>query len=84
MRSATASWFALQLFAAPSFAAEPPAVTQLLSTQVTVSGQPIVLPQPDVQLIVSRFVIAPGATLPVHEHPAQRYAHVLAGHPRVR
>jgi quercetin dioxygenase-like cupin family protein len=80
MRWIVATWFALELLAVPSFAAEPVAVTQLLSTQTTASGQPIVLPQHDVQLIVSRFVIAPGTTLPIHKHPSQRYAYVLAGH----
>ena len=50
------------------------------STQNTVSGQPIVLPQHDVQLIVTRLTIQPGATLPEHEHPYQRYGYVLSGH----
>lgn len=70
----------LILVAVPALAAEPVVVTPLLSTQKTASGQPIVLPQHNVQLIVSRFVIQPGATLPVHEHPYQRYAYVLSGH----
>jgi quercetin dioxygenase-like cupin family protein len=67
------------LLAAPSAAAEPVTVTQVLATRSTASGQPIVLPQRDVQLVVSRFVIPPGATLPVHAHPAQRYGYVLSG-----
>jgi quercetin dioxygenase-like cupin family protein len=54
------------------------AVTQVLSTVVTSSGQPIVLPK-DAQVDVSIFDIAPGATLPVHKHPFPRFAYVLAG-----
>ena len=66
-------------------AQERPNVTvrPLLSTQVTATGQPIVLPQRDVQLIVSEFEIAPGATMPVHRHPFPRYAIVMEGTLRV-
>jgi quercetin dioxygenase-like cupin family protein len=68
---------------APSHALDPgqPAVvvTPLTSTGETAAGQPIVLPQKDVRVVVSRFEIAPGAKLPVHSHPYQRYAYVLAG-----
>ena len=74
---------ALLVSAVPSHAAEPVTVTELLSTQTTPAGQPIVLPQHDVQLIVSRFVIAPGAALPIHQHPWQRYGYLLAGHLKV-
>lgn len=54
-------------------------VTPLASTTVTASGQPIVLPQKNVQVLVSSFEIPPGATLPVHKHPSARYAYVLEG-----
>jgi quercetin dioxygenase-like cupin family protein len=74
----------LALSALPSLAAEPVTVTQLLSTRTTPAGQPIVLPQRDVQLIVSRYVIAPGATLPTHMHPWERYGYVLSGHLQVK
>ncbi len=83
MQRAIATLFAFVFSAVPSFAGEPVTVAQLLSTQTTPSGQPIVLPQHDVQLVVSRFVIAPGATLPTHLHPWQRYGYLLAGHLRV-
>ena len=76
----------LFLFGAPVASAEErPNVTvrTLLSTQLTATGQPIVLPQRDVQLIVSEFVIAPGATLPVHRHPFPRYGIVMEGTLRV-
>lgn len=54
-------------------------VTPLASTTVTASGQPIVLPQKNAQVLVSSFEIPPGATLPVHMHPSARYAYVLEG-----
>jgi quercetin dioxygenase-like cupin family protein len=54
-------------------------VTPLASTTTTASGQPITLPQKDVQVLVSSYEIPAGATLPVHQHPFPRYAYVLAG-----
>ena len=80
MRKLFALSLAAQLLATVSFAADPVTVTSILTTQQTAAGQPIRLPQHDVQLIVTRLVIPPGATLPVHEHPSQRYAYVLSGH----
>jgi quercetin dioxygenase-like cupin family protein len=58
-------------------------VNPLLTTSVTASGQPIVLPQGNVQLITSMYEIAPGAKLPEHEHNSQRYGYLLAGQLRV-
>jgi quercetin dioxygenase-like cupin family protein len=58
-------------------------ITPLLSTTVTASGQPIVLPQKNVQIVVSKYEVAPSATLPVHKHPDPRYAYVLSGTLRV-
>ena len=83
MPRAIATLFALMSSTLPSSAAEPATVTQLLSAQTTPSGQPIVLPQHNVQLLVSRFEIAPGATLPTHMHPWQRYGYLIAGHLKV-
>jgi quercetin dioxygenase-like cupin family protein len=57
----------------------PVVSSQILSTIVTAADQPIVLPQGPVRLIVTRIEIAPGAALPVHKHPYQRYAYVLSG-----
>lgn len=54
-------------------------VTPLASTTRTVSGQPITLPQKNVQVLVSTYEIAPGAKLPVHKHRFPRYAYVQAG-----
>ncbi len=65
--------------AAPAAAGEAVEVTPLLTTRQTASGQPILLPQRDVQVVVSRFVIQPGTTLPVHLHPWQRYGYLLSG-----
>ncbi|MER8439093.1 cupin domain-containing protein [Mesorhizobium sp. M1312] len=57
----------------------PVVVTPLASRTETASGQPITLPQKNVQVLVSSFEIAPGATLPVHKHPFPRYAYVQGG-----
>ncbi|QKC96519.1 cupin domain-containing protein [Mesorhizobium sp. NZP2298] len=57
----------------------PVVVTPLASRTTTASGQPITLPQKNVQVLVSTYDIAPGATLPVHRHPFPRYAYVEAG-----
>jgi quercetin dioxygenase-like cupin family protein len=61
--------------------AEPQAisVTKLATATTTASGQPIVLPQGDVQVILSDYRIAPGAKLPIHKHPYPRIAIVQAG-----
>jgi quercetin dioxygenase-like cupin family protein len=58
-------------------------VTQVLSATTTSSGQPIVLPRTDAQIIVSIFEVVPGATLEVHNHPYPRYGYVLTGTLRV-
>ncbi|MER8826825.1 cupin domain-containing protein [Mesorhizobium sp. M0938] len=57
----------------------PVVVTPLASRTETASGQPITLPQKNVQVLVSSYEIAPGATLPVHKHPFPRYAYVEGG-----
>jgi quercetin dioxygenase-like cupin family protein len=58
-------------------------VRPVTATTVTASGQPILLPQKNVQVIVTTYDIAPGAVLPVHKHPYPRYAYVLGGTLRV-
>lgn len=62
---------------------KPVIVTPVLTTDVTASGQPIILPSKDVQLIVSTYEIAPGAALPAHRHPFPRFGYMLAGSLRV-
>ncbi|MBZ9817874.1 cupin domain-containing protein [Mesorhizobium sp. CA4] len=57
----------------------PVVVTPLASKTTTASGQPITLPQKNVEIQVSSYQIAPGATLPVHKHPFPRYAYVEQG-----
>jgi len=64
-------------------AARPVIVRPVASATATSSGQPIVLPQTDAQVVVSTYEIAPGAVLPVHKHPFPRYAYVQAGRLRV-
>jgi quercetin dioxygenase-like cupin family protein len=73
----------LMLLAAPLHAESQVVVKPVLSTTVTSSGQPIVLPQKDAQVVVSTYEIAAGAALPEHKHPFPRYGYVLAGTLRV-
>lgn len=54
-------------------------VRPVLSATTTSSGQPIILPQKDAQVIVSTYEIPPGAVLPKHKHPFPRYGYVQAG-----
>jgi quercetin dioxygenase-like cupin family protein len=63
--------------------AGPVTVTPTMSATTTSSGQPIVLPQKNVQVNVSIYEIAPNAKLPEHEHPFPRYGYVMAGTLRV-
>ncbi|CCV14411.1 cupin domain-containing protein [Mesorhizobium sp. STM 4661] len=85
MRNILASMtlLAAALFAGVALALDssgmPVVVTPLASRTETASGQPIVLPQKNVEVLVSTYDIAAGATLPVHKHPFPRYAYVQAG-----
>ncbi len=62
---------------------QPVKVTPMLTTAVTSSGQPIVMPQKDVQITVSTYEITPGARLPEHKHPFPRYGFMESGTLRV-
>lgn len=74
----------MALAAGPAVAEEPSVkVKTLYSGTRNVAGQPIELPPGPLTLIVSEYAIAPGAVLPVHLHPYQRYAYVEAGILRV-
>ena len=85
----SASVFAALVFANPASALDPGTpeakvvVTPLASLTETAAGQPITLPQKDVQVLVSSYDIPAGATLPVHKHPFPRYAYVLGGNLQV-
>ncbi|WP_269929789.1 cupin domain-containing protein [Aminobacter sp. HY435] len=82
MASALAVALPLTANAAWALDSQPAAkvvVTPLASATETASGQPIILPQKNVQVLVSSFEIPPGARLPVHMHPSARYAYVLEG-----
>jgi quercetin dioxygenase-like cupin family protein len=79
------------LLASPVLAEDKPAiapaqtvkVTPVLTTPVTSSGQPIVMPQNDVQITVSTYDIPVGAKLPEHKHPYPRYGYMQSGTLRV-
>ncbi len=55
------------------------AVNEIVKTMKNDAGQAIALPHRPLQLVVSIYTIAPGARLPQHKHPFQRYAYVLRG-----
>jgi quercetin dioxygenase-like cupin family protein len=78
-----AGFFALFITPAQAQDGKDIAVTQVLSTTVTSSGQPIVLPPTDAQIVVSIYDVVPGVTLQVHKHPSPRYGYVLSGNLRV-
>jgi quercetin dioxygenase-like cupin family protein len=70
----------LLMLAAPLSAhAEDVKVVPMLNTEVTSSGQPIVLPHGHVRLITSTYEIAPGAKLPEHKHIYPRYGYLMSG-----
>jgi quercetin dioxygenase-like cupin family protein len=58
-------------------------VDPLLSTEVTDSGQPIVLPRGDAEVVTSMYEIPAGAKLPEHKHIYQRYGYLLSGQLRI-
>jgi quercetin dioxygenase-like cupin family protein len=70
---------------ADSVKVDPPSVKvdPLLSTSVTSSGQPIVLPHGHVKVITSMYEVPPGAKLPEHKHNYPRYGYLLAGELRI-
>ncbi len=76
--------FLAGLFLAPfacsdASAQDPIVVKEIVKTTQNAVGQPITLPRGRLQLVVSTYDIAPGARLPQHKHPFQRYAYVLQG-----
>jgi quercetin dioxygenase-like cupin family protein len=79
IRSTAALLLAIPL----SASAAPVRVRELLDAVVTASGQPITLPQGDVHVVVSTYEVAPGVTLPEHEHHYQRYGYMLSGELRI-
>jgi quercetin dioxygenase-like cupin family protein len=58
-------------------------IKPVLDTSKTTSGQPILLPQGNAQVIVAKYEIPPGLELPMHKHSFPRYGYVLAGTLRV-
>lgn len=64
--------------------APAPQTTILSRTSSTVTGQPLALPGPAVEVVISRTEIPAGGALPMHKHPWPRYAIVESGRLRVR
>ena len=73
------------LLATPAHAesTNPIAVTEILSAMKTATGGKLMLPGNNPKVIVSTYVIQPGARLPVHKHIFARYAYVEDGLLRV-
>ena len=69
------------LSSSAAFAADAPRQSgrQLLSTEVTASGQPITPPAGPMQVTATLSELAPGETTPLHKHPYLRYDYVLEG-----
>lgn len=87
-RSAVAALICLTFIASGAAFAEERApaevVTEIARATKTAAGQPIALPQGPLQVVASIYLLAPGARLPEHKHPFQRYAYVLEGALRVQ
>ncbi|WP_245870470.1 cupin domain-containing protein [Teichococcus rhizosphaerae] len=58
-------------------------MTEIHRGGTTALGQKLRFPQKEGVLAASIYEIPPGARLPVHRHPQQRFAYVLAGRLRV-
>jgi quercetin dioxygenase-like cupin family protein len=54
-------------------------VTEIVRTKKNDIGQAITVPSGHLELVVSTYEIAPGARLPQHKHPFERYAYVIQG-----
>lgn len=73
----------LSAFNVPGQEAAKVVVTPIFATTTTAIDQPISLPKVNAEMRASVYEIPVGAALPVHKHPYQRYAYVLAGKLRV-
>lgn len=75
----------LALSACAPHSADPPKpkVTEIYRGSTTALGQQLRFPQKEGTLVASVYEIPAGARLPVHRHPQQRIAYVLAGRLRV-
>jgi quercetin dioxygenase-like cupin family protein len=58
--------------------------TVLNRSAATITGQPIAMPAPGFEVVISRTEIPAGGVLPMHRHPWPRYAIVEQGRLRVR
>jgi quercetin dioxygenase-like cupin family protein len=83
-----ATYFLGALFIAGGVAtgqeAQAPRTVPLARGSATITGQPLVMPGPPVEVVISRTEIPVGGVLPMHKHPWPRYAIVEQGRLRVR
>jgi quercetin dioxygenase-like cupin family protein len=68
--------------AAPA-AASAPVKQQIALTETTMTGQPLRVPPPRIQLIVTRVEVPAGFLIACHKHPWSRYVYLEAGAVRV-
>lgn len=61
-----------------------PRSTLLNRASTTITNQPITMPPPSFEVVISRTDIPAGGALPTHRHPWPRYAIVESGRLRVR
>jgi quercetin dioxygenase-like cupin family protein len=64
--------------------ASAPQSTLLNRSATTITGQPLAMPEPGFEVVISRTEIPAGGVLPMHRHPWPRYAIVERGRLRVR
>ena len=57
----------------------PVIVKEIINATANDAGQPIRVPRGQLNLVVSTYDIQPGAKLPIHKHPYQRYGYVMEG-----
>lgn len=63
--------------------AAPAASEVLANTTTTASDQPLKVPPPPVELLVSRVTLPSTGTIPRHKHPWSRYVYLQSGTLRV-
>jgi len=52
---------------------------EIVRTTLTTSGKPIVMPEGQIETVVTKYRIGPRAVLPLHKHVYPRFGFVLSG-----
>lgn len=64
-------------------AASGPVKQKIVSTNMTMTGQPLSVPPAPIQLVVTRVDVPAGVLIPCHKHPWSRYVYLESGAVRV-